>query len=93
MQCARSLARCIGALVLLVASVRGQGVLVVDAGGGGDHLSIQAAVDAAMEGDVVLVRQGSYTSFRILGKGISVVADRGALVTVGGRSACGKHAA
>jgi len=34
--------------------------LVVDAGGGGDHTSIQAAVDAASTGDTIEIRAGTY---------------------------------
>lgn len=54
-------------------------VHVVDpVGGTGLHATIQAAVDAATDGDVVLVRPGSYGSFHMTGKGVSVIADSGA---------------
>ena len=48
--------------------------LVVDASGGGDFLTIQPAVDAALPGEVVLVRGGVYPSF-VLDKPISVLAE------------------
>ncbi len=59
-------------------------VLVVDAAGGGQFLTIQAAIDAALDGDVLLVRSGAYTSFRIDDKALTVVGDFGAQVTVAG---------
>lgn len=36
--------------------------LVVDAGGGGDHTTIQGAVDAATDGDTITVLPGTYDS-------------------------------
>src|SRR5690606_35628687 len=53
-------------------------VHVVDAAGGsGGHTTIQAAVDAASDGDVVLVRPGTYGALDIQAKGIAVLADPG----------------
>lgn len=46
--------------------------------------SIQAAVDAAADGDVVLVKAGHYAGFRIDDKAVGVVADDGAQVSIGG---------
>ena len=34
--------------------------ITVDLGGGGDHSEIQAAIDAAGEGDTVIVKAGEY---------------------------------
>lgn len=50
------------ALALFCGSVPAQGVVVVDAssGPGTDFTTIQAAVDAAADGDVILVRPGAY---------------------------------
>src|SRR6185295_9138873 len=54
------------------------GVLVVNAAGGAPYTTIQAAVDAAIDGDTVHVKAGNYTSFTISNKSISVAADAGA---------------
>jgi hypothetical protein len=62
--------------VFVVAPVAGAGVFATD---------IQAAVDAAGNGDLVLVRAGSYSGFTVDGKGVSVVADAGAAVEANGR--------
>ena len=61
----------------LFAAVPGADVLVVDAalGPGADHDTIQGAVDAAEDGDTILVRDGNYASFSIQAKGLVVVAD------------------
>ena len=49
---------------------------IVDAsnGAGADFTDIEPAVDAAADGDVVLVRAGTYSSFGIQAKGLRVVA-------------------
>jgi hypothetical protein len=67
------------AVVLAVSSVplSAQAVWVVDddAGPGVDFAEIQAAVDAVADGDVVLVRPGSYAPFTIDGKSLTVHGD------------------
>ena len=70
---------------LLAAAARAD-VLVVDAAGGPgtDHLAIQPAVDAALAGDVLLVRAGTYPGFAIHGKPLTVTADQGHVVRVAG---------
>jgi pectin methylesterase-like acyl-CoA thioesterase len=50
-------------------------VHVVDASGGGDFTTLQAAVNAAADGDTLLVRSGSYDGFLLTGKGLSIVAE------------------
>jgi hypothetical protein len=55
-------------------------VIVVDGAGGGDFLEIQPAIDAALDGDVILIRPGDYPAFgsvelQIDSKGLSLVAD------------------
>ncbi len=46
--------------------------------GGGDFTQIQPAVDAAAEGDVIVVRAGAgpdYAGFRVIGKSLTIVGD------------------
>lgn len=62
---------------------RAGNVLVVDAGGGGSFTQIQPAVDAAVDGDTILVKTGTYPGFRIDDKSLSVVVDSSASVSVG----------
>lgn len=54
-----------------------QQVIVVDdqPGPGVDFTSIQAAIDAAADGDTILVRSGEYASFAIDGKALRVIGD------------------
>jgi len=51
-------------------------VLVVDPGAG-PFTQIQDAVNAAADGDVILVKNGSYTAVTVDNKGVSIVADTG----------------
>lgn len=56
----------------------GAGVRVVNGSGGAPYTTIQAAVDAAVDGDVILVRAVaafSYAGFTITNKALSVVGD------------------
>lgn len=53
-------------------------VLVVDDDGGADYTSIQAAVDAATDGDTVLVRPGTYREQVTVETNVTVVAPEGA---------------
>jgi hypothetical protein len=59
-------------------------VLVVDDDGSAPFATIQTAVDAAQDGDVVLVRSGTYARVEIRGKALVVVGDLGAAVQVQG---------
>lgn len=59
-------------------------VLVVDGAGSGSFTTIQAAVDAAIDGDVVVVQGGSYATFVITDKSLTVVADFNADVAIDG---------
>lgn len=61
-----------------------QATLIVDARGGtGVFTEIQLAVDAATNGDTILVRRGDYSGFRIRAKAITLSADAGARVNRG----------
>jgi hypothetical protein len=72
------------AVILPLRAAGATDVWVVDQGGGGDFTAIQPAVDAAADGDTVLVRAGSYAGFAVNSKGVAVVADVGALVELQG---------
>lgn len=69
--------------VLLFAAVARADVRVVSATGGAPYTSIQAAVNAANDGDVILVRPGSYSAFVVTNKALDIVADPLASVTGG----------
>lgn len=70
----------------LAAPALAQGVVWVvddDGGAGVDFSDIQPAVDAASDGDLVLVRNGDYTAFVIDGKSLTVTAGLHDLVVLG----------
>lgn len=73
----------VGALAFF-APLASAGVLVVDANGPGPYTQIQAAVSAASDGDVLLVKTGDYARVEIVDKELAIVADVGATVRVGG---------
>ncbi len=58
------------------------GVIVVDAAGGGSFTQIQQAINAAVDGDTILVKPGSYAGFSIDGKALTVVGDVGTRPTI-----------
>jgi hypothetical protein len=71
--------------LLCAGAARAQGaLLVVDAAGGAGSAftSIGAAVDVAADGDVLLVRTGSYAPFILNGKTLIIMAAPGAEVSV-----------
>lgn len=75
----RRLLSCSLALVVAAAGARAD-VLVV--GPGGSFTDLQAAVDAAVDGDVVLVKGGTYNSVIVLGKAVTITAEAGFSVLV-----------
>ena len=71
-------------LLLLASSVQAD-VLVVDSSGGPgwDFTDLPPAVAAAAEGDIVLVREGTYQGFT-LDKGLTITAEEGDVVELVG---------
>lgn len=72
---------------LAAAPVCAQGAVLVVAptpGPGVHSTTIQPAVDAAANGDFVLVKAGTYPSFSIDAKDVDVIAEFGAVVSVDG---------
>ena len=62
-------------VLILAGRASGQSaVLTVDAAAG-PYTSIQSAVDAAGEGDIVLVKAGAFSGFTVIGKSVDVVED------------------
>ncbi len=53
-------------------------VHVVNDGGGSRFRTIQDAIDAALDGDTILVQSGTYAGFVLAGRSLSVVAELGA---------------
>ena len=55
------------------------GVIVVDPGGGPGQALLQAAIDSAVDGDVIVLKTGQYSSpgvpITIVGKAITIVGD------------------
>jgi hypothetical protein len=72
------------AVIAILATTSSASVLVVDASGGGGYTQIQAAVDAAVDGDTILVKSGSYRSFRVGDRELAIVGDTGRDVRVVG---------
>ncbi len=74
--------RCAALLLLLTAPLASQTTWIVDASGGpgAQFTDIQAAVDAAADGDRILVRAGSYAPFQIDGKGLAVLGEDNVLL-------------
>lgn len=82
----RSRATRLAVLALAIASftlpVRAGDVVVIAPLGGDGVALLQAAIDAAADGDIIILRDGNYlapdsTPFVIDGKGVSVVVDEG----------------
>jgi hypothetical protein len=73
----------------LVPALAHADVVVVDAAGGGDFTDLQAAIDFAADGDVLLVRDGSYDAPTISARDLVLVADAGATAILNGATFVG----
>ncbi len=51
--------------------------IIVDASGAGDFTTIQAAIDAALDGDTIVVRDGSYTENLVISKAVTLHSENG----------------
>ena len=84
MTCSHRTAAFTGSLLLVCTptALAVQDVTVVDAAGGpgSDFTSLASAVASAAEGDLLLVRSGSYGAVSIVGKSLTIQADAGAQV-------------
>jgi hypothetical protein len=73
-----------------VLSLEGQavaGVITVNSNGGADFTSIQSAVDAAQDGDTILVKLGAYFGFTTTpDKSLTIVGDASGPILVRGRT-------
>ena len=71
-------------LVALLPQIASAEVFVVDDdfGPGVDFADVQSAVNAAFEGDQILVRAGQYSGFFVVGKSLSVLAEEAGAVSL-----------
>lgn len=77
--CKTVMARTLGTALLLLflaLPAQAQGVIIVDAAGGGDFTEIQPAVDAAAPGTLIRIRHGRYAEEVTIRKGIRLIGDR-----------------
>jgi hypothetical protein len=66
--------------LLLAPAAAAQRLIIVDASGGGAFTAINPAIESATHGDTILVRAGSYQSFRV-DRGVSVIGEGVVLLT------------
>lgn len=85
MGCVPGVVRSVALVCVVGGGVAHGGVVVVDASGSvpGAFTSLQAAVNAAVDGDVLLVKDGTYDQVAVNGKSLTLVADTGASVVIG----------
>ncbi|MEM7310827.1 MAG: hypothetical protein AAF682_29420 [Planctomycetota bacterium] len=74
----------LAASLALAAAPHADVLLVDGAGGPGAFIGIQGAILAASEGDTIVVEEGDYAEFEVVGKSLSIVAEEGALVRIVG---------
>lgn len=73
-----------GSTFFLLATASTRADVHVVAPTGAPFAEIQAAIDVSEDGDIVLVKSGTYSSFVVRNVDLSIVADAGALVDVNG---------
>ena len=71
------------ASLLLLIGTLGAQTYVVAAGGGGNFTSLQQAINTVPDGSVLRVRQGSYNTFTLQNKSMTILADDGVIVAAG----------
>ena len=72
---------------LSVSGAQPSHVIVVDDTGSGPYFTIQDAVDAAQDGDTILVKHGDYVGFSVANKHLTVVGDGSSVYLTGAVSA------
>ncbi|MEM7309179.1 MAG: hypothetical protein AAF682_21015 [Planctomycetota bacterium] len=70
------------ALSLVPAAASAQVIWTVDDNGPADFVSVQDAIDAAADGDTILVRTGNYGTLVVDGKGLTIQGEPGAVLSV-----------
>jgi hypothetical protein len=73
------------AIATLALLSTGGAVHTVDDDSPADFTNIQAAIDAAAPGDLILVKTGGYAGFSLFAKSVDVIADSDALVQINGK--------
>lgn len=73
---------CLILLVLLIAPATAATLYVDDDSGNGVYTTIQAAVDAATEGDTIFVRAGKYPGFGVNKPNLTIIGEGADLVTI-----------
>ncbi|WP_243683977.1 right-handed parallel beta-helix repeat-containing protein [Methanosarcina barkeri] len=61
-------------LILISSSASAATLCVKEGGGAGKYGSLQEAINAAVEGDVILVREGSYSENVLVNKSLDIIA-------------------
>ena len=71
----------VAAVVVFVELATAQSVIVVDSHGGADFTKLSSAVDAAVDGDIILIRQSDFwlDPVVITSKSLTITADVGAM--------------
>ena len=84
---------CLVSMIVLAPSAWADGVVIVGKSASVSYPRIQPAIDAASDGDVLLVAKGTYPGFTIHDRSVSIVAATGAKVVIEGQVRVTKLAA